>query len=197
MKAEIGKTTVVDKDAAVGYEYNKNCRPALIGENGIIRSGTIIYCDVVIGDDFRTGHNVLIREKTELGNDVLVGSSTIIEGRCKIGSNVSIQSMVYIPTNTLIEDFVFIGPDAVLTNDRYPIRTENRELIGVKLRKGCSIGANATILPGVEVGEGAMVAAGSVVTRNVPEWYMALGCPARFKELPEKLKELNRIGVKP
>jgi acetyltransferase-like isoleucine patch superfamily enzyme len=197
MKAKIGKGTVIQQNAIVGFEYNNNCKPAVIGENGIIRSGTIIYCDVIIGENFRTGHNVLIREKTKIGDNVLVGSSSIIEGNCEIGSNVSLQSMVYIPTNTIIEDFVFIGPNAVLTNDKYPIRTEERELRGPKLRKGCSIGASATILPGVEVGEGAIVAAGAVVTRDVPAWHLAIGSPARFKELPKRLKELNRIGTKP
>ncbi len=194
MRAILGKNTVVQKGAIVGYEYAEGCKPAVVGKGGIIRSGTVIYCDVEIGDDFRTGHNVLIREHTRIGDRVLVGSSSIIEGRCCIGSRVSIQSMVYIPVNTVVEDYVFLGPMAVLTNDRYPIRGEDRELRGPKLRKGCTVGANATILPGVEVGEGAMVAAGAVVTRDVPPWHLAIGAPARFKELPPELKELNRIG---
>lgn len=197
MKAKIGKGTVVQEGAIVGFEYRRDCNPAVIGEKGVIRSGTVIYCDVTIGNRLRTGHNVLIRERTEIGDNVLIGSLCIIEGNCKIGSNVSLQSMVYIPRNTIIEDFVFVGPNAVLTNDRYPVRTEDRELKGPVLRKGCSIGANATLLPGVEVGEGAMVAAGAVATRDVPAWHLAIGSPARFRELPKKLKELNRIGAGP
>ncbi|NOZ59204.1 MAG: N-acetyltransferase [Euryarchaeota archaeon] len=193
MKARIGSGTVVEEGALVGYEYAEGCRATVVGDGGIIRRGTVIYCDVTIGRNFRTGHNVLIREKTQIGDNVLVGSSSIIEGRCRIGSNVSIQSMVYIPVNTVVEDFVFLGPMAVLTNDRYPIRGRERELVGPRLRRGCSIGANATILPGVEVGEGAMVAAGAVVTRDVPPWHLALGVPARFVRLPEELRELNRI----
>ena len=67
------------------------------------------------------------------------------------------------------------------------------ELRGPVLRKGASLGANTTILPGVEVGEGAMVAAGALVTKDMPAWKLAIGCPAKFVELPESLRSLNRI----
>jgi acetyltransferase-like isoleucine patch superfamily enzyme len=165
----------------------------IIGKGALIRSGAIIYCNVRIGDNFRTGHNVLIRENTSIGDNVLVGTSVIIEGNTTIGSSVSIQSNVYIPTNSVIEDSVFIGPSAVLTNDKYPLRKEESELKGAILRKGASIGANSTILPGIEIGEGALVAAGAIVTRHVAPWTLAIGSPARMMELPKELKRLNRI----
>lgn len=161
-----------------------------IGDNAVIRTGSIIYCAVTIGNDFKTGHNVVIREDTVIGDDVLVGTNSVIDGTTKIGSHVSIQSMVYIPTNSIIEDNVFIGPNAVFTNDKYPVRMKV-ELIGPILRKGATIGANATVLPGIEIGEGAIVAAGAVVTKNVPAWRVAVGSPARAIKLPDKLKKLN------
>ena len=92
--------------------------------------------------------------------------------------------MVYIPTNTTIGDHVFIGPNAVLTNDRYP---PSGCLEGPVIKTGAAIGANATILPGVCIGEGAFVAAGSIVTRDVPDHMMAIGTPARIKELPKEM----------
>jgi acetyltransferase-like isoleucine patch superfamily enzyme len=92
--------------------------------------------------------------------------------------------MVYIPTNTTIGDRVFIGPNAVLTNDRYP---PSGSLDGPVIKAGAAIGANATILPGVCIGEGAFVAAGSVVTRDVPDHMMAIGTPARIKDLPREM----------
>lgn len=168
----------------VGYE---------IGKNGKIRSNTEIYDDVVIGNNFTTGHNVLIRSHTTIGNNVLVGTNSVIEGRCIIGNNVSIQSNVYIPINSIIEDYVFIGPCACFTNDKYPIRI-NFELKGPRIRKGASIGANSTLLSGVEIGEGAMVAAGAIVTHDIPSNYLAIGVPARIKPLPKHLKTLNKIG---
>ncbi|MDF1557427.1 MAG: DapH/DapD/GlmU-related protein [ANME-2 cluster archaeon] len=170
------------------YEFNG----VTIGSNAMIRSGSIIYSDVKIGDNFRTGHTILIRENTTIGNDVLVGTNVIIDGNTTIGSNVSIQGNAYIPTNTLIEDNVFIGPCAVLANDKYPIR-KKYGLKGPILRRGASIGANCTILPGIEVGEGAMVAAGAIVTKDVPKWKLAVGSPAKIVELPPDLKTVNNI----
>ncbi|NMB79941.1 MAG: N-acetyltransferase [Methanomicrobiales archaeon] len=157
-----------------------------LGNNAVLRSGTILYCDVIIGDDFQTGHNVIIREKTTIGNHVAIGTSTVIEGNCRIGNNVSLQSMVYIPTDTIIEDAVFIGPNTVLTNDRYP-PTRIGGLKGPYIKKGAAIGANTTLVPGVIIGEGALVAAGAVVTRDVPDHTLAIGSPARIKDLPRQM----------
>jgi len=109
-----------------------------------------------------------------------------------VGSNVSIQGNVYIPTNTTIEDNVFIGPCAVLANDKYPVR-KKYDLKGPILRKGASIGANSTILPGIEIGEGAMVAAGALVTKDVQAWKLAIGTPAKIVEMPDDFKVLNII----
>lgn len=163
-----------------------------IGKNAILRSGSIIYSDVEIGNDFRGGHNILIREHTNIGNNVLIGTNVIVDGNTRIGNNVSVQSNAYIPTNTTIEDNVFIGPCAVLTNDKYPIR-KKYELAGPTLRRGVSIGANSTILPAIEIGEGAMVAAGALVTKDVPPWKLAIGSPAKIIELPDDLKTINSI----
>lgn len=158
----------------------------------LLDSNSIIYNDVIIGDDFKTGHNVVIREKTNIGNDVLIGTNTVIEGECVIGNNVSIQSNVYIPRNTIIEDNVFIGPCACFTNDRYPIRVDYK-LKGPRIRRGASIGANTTFLSNLEIGEGAMVAAGAVVTRSVPPFYLAIGTPAKIKPLAPALRVPNII----
>ena len=158
----------------------------ILGKNALIRSGTILYCDVNIGDDFQTGHNVVIREKTTIKDRVAVGTGTVIEGYSTIGNDVSLQSMVFIPTETLIGDHVFIGPNTVLTNDRYPPRRIGG-MKGPVIKDGAAIGANTTILPGICIGEGALIAAGSVVTHNVPDHMLAIGSPARIKPLPEEI----------
>jgi acetyltransferase-like isoleucine patch superfamily enzyme len=157
-----------------------------IGKNAVIRSGTIIYCDVIIGDNFQSGHNVMIREKTTIGNRVAIGTSAVIEGNTIIGDEVSLQSMVYIPTDTVIGNNVFVGPNTVLTNDRYP-PTRIGGLKGPQIRDGAAIGANATLLPGVCIGEGALVAAGAIVTRDVPARMLAIGAPAKITDLPQKM----------
>ena len=165
---------------------------SIIGDNAFIRAGSTLFSNVKAGNNFKTGHNAMIRENTVIGDNVLVGTNVIIDGNVTIGNNVSIQGNVYIPTDVTIEDNVFIGPCAVLANDRYPIRGEYHPE-GPTLKKGASIGANATLIPGVEIGEGAMVAAGALVTKDVPAWKLAIGCPANIIELPEKLQQVNNI----
>ncbi len=164
-----------------------------IAENAIIRSNAVLYGGVRIGHHVRTGHHVLVRENTTIGDHVLIGTNTVIDNDCTIGSHVSLQSCVYIPTGTVLGDHVFLGPSATITNDRYPIRVENAPLEPARLEDGVSVGANAVIMPGVTVGEGAMVGAGAVVTRDVPAWHLAVGVPARVTPLPDALKNRNFI----
>jgi acetyltransferase-like isoleucine patch superfamily enzyme len=163
-----------------------------LGNSVIIRSEGIIYSNVVIGDYVRTGHKVLIREDSIIGDNVLVGTNVVIDKNVKIGNNVSIQSTVYIPTNTIVEDYVFLGPNCVFLNDKFPIRIEN-ELRGPRICKGVTVGGNATIFPGITVGEGAFVSAGALVLEDVPPWHLAKGVPAKLVELPDKLRILNNI----
>ena len=200
--SKIGKNPIIMENVIIGFPttdilkkqnwQSMKFKGARIGDNAIIRSNTVIYCNVEIGDNFVTGHNVVIRENTKIGNNVLVGTNAVIEGETTIGNNVSIQSNVYIPRRTIIEDYVFIGPNAVLTNDKYPLR-KDYELRGPIIRRGATIGANSVILPSVEIGEGAFVAAGALVTKDVPPWKLAIGFPARIKDLPDSLKVLNRL----
>ncbi|MGN0093388.1 MAG: acyltransferase [Methanobrevibacter sp.] len=182
----------IEDNIKIGVNYKRFSKSPVIGRNPFIRSNSVIYNDVVIGDDFRTGHNVLIRENTTIGDDVLVGTNTVIEGNCVLGNNISIQSNVYIPSNSIIEDNVFIGPCTCFTNDRYPVRVDY-ELKGPQIRRGASIGGNSTFLSNLEIGEGAIVAAGAVVTRSVPPYYLAIGTPAKIKPLPASLRVPNMI----
>ncbi len=181
-----------DKGATVGYEYDDDSSPPVIGDDATIRPGTIIYDDVVIGDGFSTGHDALVRELTEIGDDVLVGTKTVIDGRSTIGSHVSLQTGVYIPSQTEIGDNVFCGPHTVLTNDPYPVR-QDVDLKGPTLEDHVSIGANATVLPDVTVGRGSFIAAGAVVTEDVPEETLAIGAPAQCSQLPDQLQGENEI----
>jgi acetyltransferase-like isoleucine patch superfamily enzyme len=148
-----------------------------IGDNALIRSGSVIYSDVVIGDSFKTGHNVLVREKTRIGDNVLIGTNSVVDGNCDLGSNISIQTNVYITAFTVVEDDVFMGPCAVTTNDKFMQVGAN--LNGPKIKKGARIGANTTILPGISIGAGAVIGSGSVVTKDVPQYTTVVGNPAR------------------
>jgi len=196
---KIGNNVVIQEGVFIGlpsrdflHKDESEWPETIIGNDSILRSGTKIYCAVTIGNDFKTGHNVMIRENIIIGNNVLIGTNSVVDGSTKMGSNISIQSMVYIPTYSIIEDNVFIGPNGVFTNDKYPVRIK-AELRGPIIRKGASIGANSTVLPGIEIGEGAVIAAGAVITKDVPAWTLAIGCPAQIKDLPENLKKINMI----
>lgn len=173
-KVTIGNGAVIDDNVVLG---NRDDGEVTLGDNAHIRSGTVIYSDVKIGAGFRTGHNALIRENTDIGNDVLVGTNSVLDGTCRIGNGVSIQTNVYITRYTILEDNVFMGPCSVTTNDKY--MQTGAELKGPTIKKGARIGANATILPGITVGEDAVVGAGSVVTRDVAPNTVVAGNPAR------------------
>ena len=151
--------------------------PVKIGRGCTIRAGSVIYAGVSIGDSSQTGNGAVIREGTAIGSGCLVGTGTIIEDGCTIGDRVRIQSAVYIPTGTVVEDDVFIGPRACLTNDKWMGRSGGA-LEPITIRKHSRIGANSTILPGVEIGEDSIVGAGAVVTRNVARGTVVIGSPA-------------------
>lgn len=182
--------TAVSDRATVGHQYEAESREPVIGTNPTIRPGTIIYDDVVIGDRLNTGHFAVIRERTEIGDDALVGTNVTIDGTATIGSNASFQTGAYVPSETTIGDHVFLGPNAVLTNDPYPLRRD-ADLEGPSLEDHVSVGANATVLPGVTVGSGSFVAAGAVVTRDVPQRTLAIGAPASHEPLPASLRGGN------
>lgn len=163
-------------------------KPTVIGDNCIIRTGTVIYTDVRLGSHVRTGHNVIIREEVTVGDHSLIGTGVIIDGKTSVGSKVSIQSGAYIPWKTTIEDHVFLGPNCILTNDKYVMRTPY-ELKGPIIRRGASVGAGAIIMPGVELGEEAVIGAGSVVTRDVSPKTIVFGVPAKTKtKIPKEWK---------
>ncbi len=149
-----------------------------IGESALIRSGSIIYSDVKIGNNFMSGHHVLIREHTEIGDNVVVGTNAVIEGNCKLGNNIVMQTGTCLSAFTTIEDGVFIGPGVVVINDKYMV-AGGKPMCQI-IKKGARIGANATLLPGIVIGEDAIVGSGSVVTKNVLPGKTVRGNPARM-----------------
>ncbi|MFN6199254.1 MAG: acyltransferase [Dolichospermum sp.] len=152
-----------------------------IGVGALLRSHTVIYWGNKIGQNFQTGHGVLIREENEIGNDVSTGSGTIVEHHVKIGNRVRLHSHVFVPEFSILEDDCWLGPNVVLTNAKYPRSPQvKKNLIGPHIGKFAKIGANATILPGVRIEAYALIGAGAVVTKDVPEGAVVIGNPARI-----------------
>ena len=177
---EIGPGHRIDPAVLLGYITGRSIElsPTVIGANAVIRSGTVIYAAVRIGDDLQTGHNVVIREQNEIGDGLNIWNNSAIDYGCTIGRNVKIHNNVYICQYTVIEDDVFIAPGVMTANDRYPVNYN--DLRGPTIRKGARIGANVTLLPGVTIGEGALVGSGSVVTRDIPDFALVVGNPGRI-----------------
>jgi UDP-2-acetamido-3-amino-2,3-dideoxy-glucuronate N-acetyltransferase len=141
-----------------------------------------------IGEGTRIWHQVQVREGVEIGSNCIVGKNVYVDFDVKIGNNVKIQNNALLYHGLTVEDGVFIGPNACMTNDVYPRAitpegvlkgNDDWEVGPTVLAYGASIGAGALILPNVTVGRFAMVAAGSIVTRSVPEHALVIGIPAR------------------
>jgi acetyltransferase-like isoleucine patch superfamily enzyme len=181
---ELGDGAAVEDFVVIGagpLGPNGEASPTRIGLSARIRSHSVIYAGNAIGDRFQTGHGVLVREWNEIGDDVSVGSHTVIEHHVRIGDGARIHSNAFIPEYSVIDAGAWIGPNAVLTNAVYPQSPNAKsDLRGPHLHRGARIGANVTLLPGVVVGEDALVGAGSVVVRDVPAGAVVVGNPARI-----------------
>jgi acetyltransferase-like isoleucine patch superfamily enzyme len=177
---KIGKNSIIGDFTIIGEPpqgHKVGYLETIIGKNALIRSHSVIYAGTVVGNDFETGHGILVREGNVIGNKVLIGSHTIIENDSSLGDNVKIQSHAFIPRSTTIEDGVWIGPNVVITNDPHP--PCGKCIKGPTLKSKAKIGANATILPFLTIGENSLVGAGAVVVDDVPPNTVVIGCPAR------------------
>jgi UDP-2-acetamido-3-amino-2,3-dideoxy-glucuronate N-acetyltransferase len=152
-----------------------------------IHSTANISPDAHIGEGTKIWVNVQVREQADIGTNCILSKDVYIDQAVRMGNNCKIQNSVSVYQGVTIEDDVFIGPNVAFTNDKVP-RAFNVDwkITPTIVKRGASIGANATIVCGIVIGEYAMVAAGSVVTKDVPPYTLVMANPARQVALIDK-----------
>ena len=140
-----------------------------------------------VGDGTKIWQFSVVFDGAKIGKNCNICAHTLIENNVVIGNNVTVKSGVYLWSGITVEDNVFIGPCAAFTNDKFPRSKVYPDMFPrIVICEGASIGANATILPGIKIGKQAMVGAGAVVTKDVPDFSVVLGNPARIIRYIEK-----------
>lgn len=158
-----------------------------IGEGVLIGGQAVIHAGVVLGAGARVGDHAQIRDGARIGAGSTIGSFTAVDPGVIVGERVSVQTRCYLTGGTVIEDDVFVGPGVTMTNDNTMDRHGPEfEFEGPLLRRACRVGGGTVLCPGVEIGEEAFVAAGALVTADVPARAVVMGMPARVvREVPD------------
>ena len=185
--------TVADHGVLVGYPVSHaDADPLVLGAGARLRSGTVLYDGSTIGRCLETGHGVVIREGCAIGDDVAVWTNSVIDYGCRIGNRVKIHCNCYVAQYSELEDGVFLAPGVTIANDLYPGDRRSAQLMsGPRIEAGAQIGVNVTILPFVRIGAGALIGAGSVVTRDIPAGVVAFGNPAMPRRAVADLPEID------
>ena len=144
----------------------------------VVHETAVVEDGAHIGDGCRIWHFAHVRAGARIGPGTIIGKSVYVDGGAVIGDNCKVQNFVSVYNGVTLADEVFVGPSAVFTNDLAPRAASNWKLVRTRVERGASIGANATILCGVTIGEWAMVGAGSVVTGDVAAHHVVVGNPA-------------------
>ena len=186
-------TVTADQGVVAGYPVSRtDAGPLVLGTGARLRSGTVLYDGSTIGRRLETGHGVVIRESCELGDDVSVWSNSVIDYGCRIGNRVKIHCNCYVAQYTELEDDVFLAPGVTVANDLYPGDPRSAQrMAGPKVGARAQIGVNVTILPFVRIGAGALIGAGSVVTRDIPAAVVAFGNPAVPRRMVAELPDID------
>jgi acetyltransferase-like isoleucine patch superfamily enzyme len=180
----IGDNSIICNDCVIGepladyYSDIAYQNPnTIIGNNSMIRSHSIIYAGCYFGNNFSTGHRVTIREFTKMGNNCRVGTLSDLQGHNQFGNHCWLHSNVHIGQKSTIGNYVFIYPFVVFTNDPTP---PSNICIGPEVGDFSQISVFSVLLPGVKIGKHCLVGAGSVVGKDVDDYQLVLGSPAKF-----------------
>lgn len=181
----VGSDALIDEEVTigpfcvVGVDGPDDARPAELRRGTIVRSHSVIYRGVCIGDASHIGHGTLIRENTTIGDRASIGSHSVLEHDVEVGDGARLHSRCFVPEHSLIGEGAWLGPGVIVTNARYPNQPDTKDrLEGVVVEPGAVVGAGVLLLPGVRIGAKALVGAGAVVVRDVEPETTVVGNPA-------------------
>lgn len=179
----IGDDSVICNDCVIGEPLNAYYHDAsyvnpetFIGARALVRSHTVVYAGNRMGEGLQTGHRVTIRENNVIGSHCSFGTLDDIQGYSEFGNYCRLHSNVHIGQHSKLGDFVFVYPYVVFTNDPTP---PSETLMGPTVGDFTVIATASVLLPGVEIGKHCMIGAGSLVSRNVEDYILVLGTPAK------------------
>jgi len=181
----IGKLPM--KAALSAVTQDQKLDPCVIADDCMIGAMVVIYRGCTVRTKVMVADLASLRENVEVGEYTIIGRGVTIENKVRVGSRCKLETEAYITALSEIGDGCFIAPEVTFTNDNFLGRTKDRFKYhkGVTMKRGSRIGANVTVLPGLTLGEDALVAAGSVVTRDVPARKVVLGSPAKvWRDVP-------------
>jgi UDP-3-O-[3-hydroxymyristoyl] glucosamine N-acyltransferase len=197
-RVRLGERCVVEAGAVLGKQPRLrpgssaakagDPEPLVVGDGATVCCGAVVYVAARIGPGAIIGDHSQIRERAVVGAGSVVGRGSCVDFDARVGERVLIQTQVYVTGGSIIEDDVFLGPGVLTTNDdamgRHPRGAPMRAPV---FRRACRVGGGAVLVPGVEVGEEAFVAAGALVTRDVGPREVVMGVPARVvREVPDQ-----------
>jgi acetyltransferase-like isoleucine patch superfamily enzyme len=174
---------VVGKPLALGPHSTAHSDPTPLTELGdgvTVCAGAVVVSGATVGEGSVIGDQAQVRERAVIGAGTVIGRGSAVDNDVTVGDRVKVQTGCYVTAHSVIEDDVFVAPGVTLTNDDTMGRHgPDYALRGATLRRACRVGGGAVLTPGVEVGEEAFVAAGAVVTSDVPARAVVMGVPAR------------------
>jgi UDP-2-acetamido-3-amino-2,3-dideoxy-glucuronate N-acetyltransferase len=155
--------------------------PSVLGDGMLVGTAAVIYRGARLGRSVLVADGATVRERVEVGDFTILGRGVVVENDCSVGRYCKLETECYLTAYSLLEDRVFLAPQVTTSNDRFIGRTAERfkHFKGITVRKGGRVGAGAVVLPGLTIGEDGLLAAGSVLTRDLPPRMIYLGSPAK------------------